>query len=958
MKSKLFTLLLIITAQFNLNLYAQETNDLNGQVSDSLGSVIVGATVTIIDSNKNKHVTITNQKGEFSFKNLTAGKYIVTTTAPDFSFEINRIEVVSGKKSALKITLNVQKINEAVEIDNDNEVNTDADNNKSQMVLGGKDLDGLPSDPEALQAALNALVGGNGGPDGAQFIIDGFTNGKMPPKEAIREIRINRNPFSAEFERLGIARIEILTKPGTDSWRGSAFLNFNDESLNARNPFSLNRAASQTKVFGGTLSGPIKRGKSSFFLDANYSSFKSGSTVNATVLDNSFNETQFSQEFTVPNIRFSLSPRFDYQINSRNTLVARYSFASNYAQNLGLVGFSLPSRSYSNNGYEHQFQITETAILNPKTVNETRVQYNFSKRRQNGDNSIPTVNVSSAFLGGGPQVGNNFNTTNRWEIQNLTTTSLGKKNQHAVKFGGMLRTIVITDKSEFNYGGTFVFAGVSEIVFNSVANRFEQVLLYSSIEQYRQKLLGNPDPRFNPNQFTITNGNPLAQVSQHEVGFFISDDWKITQNLTLGFGVRYENQTNINDKLNLAPRFSFAWQPWTKSKTVIRGGVGVFYNRFGENNTLQVLRSDGITQKQFVVANNPAILGQPIFTLNGVSNLPTPEQIDWLAPLTNVTRTIDPKIQAPYTIQALLGFEKQLNQTSVLAVTYSLAKSWHLFRTRNINAPICPPLSNCSFNSVRPFLTKGNVYQTESSGYSNSQFLNVNLNTRFGQKFSVFSNYRFGVNKGDTDSFGRSGGGSFPAYSYELEDEYGYNSLDIRHNLFIGGGIKLPNNFSLNSFFSITSGTPFNIIIGADTNLDTQFTERPTFAQLNRRCQMLSLKNRFCNIEDITNSLEKIIPRNYGRGTWAANVNLSLGKTFALGKNQRIVKTPNREISKPYNFAININIHNLFNINNKGNPIANLSSPMFGKNNTGNSLFGFSGGENQRKIDVNLRFNW
>src|SRR5262249_16943732 len=160
------------------------------------------------------------------------------------------------------------------------------------------------------------------------------------------------------------------------------------------------------------------------------------------------------------------------------------------------------------------------------------------------------------------------------------------------------------------------------------------------IDQYRQKVLGNPDPRFNPNQFTLTTGNPLASVTQIDYGPFVTDDWKIRPGLTLSFGLRYENQTNIDDNLNFAPRFGFAWAPGATSakapKTVFRGGFGLFYDRFSENSTLRANRQNGVNQITYIVASNQNnILGQAIFGPNSVTNVPTAEQLATFTPLTN-----------------------------------------------------------------------------------------------------------------------------------------------------------------------------------------------------------------------------------------------------------------------------------------------------------------------------------
>ncbi len=134
---------------------------------------------------------------------------------------------------------------------------------------------------------MQALAGPGAGSseDGAQIYIDGFTGGRLPPKESIREIRINRNPFSAEYDRLGYGRVEIFTKPGTDRFRGQAFFNFNDEALNARSPFAATRAPYQSRRYGGNISGPLASKRASFFFDFERRETDDNNVVSAIVLD-------------------------------------------------------------------------------------------------------------------------------------------------------------------------------------------------------------------------------------------------------------------------------------------------------------------------------------------------------------------------------------------------------------------------------------------------------------------------------------------------------------------------------------------------------------------------------------------------------------------------------------------------------------------------------------------------
>jgi hypothetical protein len=237
---KSFLFVALITLFFNSAIFAQATGGLRGQVVDSLGAAVVGVTVTAVDATgKEKNVT-TNNQGEFTISGLAPGTYTVRATAPNFGlYENAAVAVSAGQREELTIALTVQTATEEVEISGTNQINTDNDTNASATVLTEKDLEALPDDPDELEAALQALAGPSAGPNGGQIYIDGFTGGRLPPRDSIREIRINQNPFSAEYERLGFGRIEVLTKPGSDKWRGQGFLNFNDESLNSRNPFAL-----------------------------------------------------------------------------------------------------------------------------------------------------------------------------------------------------------------------------------------------------------------------------------------------------------------------------------------------------------------------------------------------------------------------------------------------------------------------------------------------------------------------------------------------------------------------------------------------------------------------------------------------------------------------------------------------------------------------------------------------
>lgn len=996
------------------SVFAQTTGSIGGQVIDSLGAVVVGATVTAVDSAGKQKQAMSNARGEFTIAGLIPGKYTVKAIAPKFAlYENTDVDVTANEKNELVVALTVSGVEETVDVSNNTSVSTDADNNASATVLKDKDLDALPDDPDELEAALQALAGASAGPDGGQINIDGFTGGRMPPKEAIREIRINQNPFSAEFERIGFGRIDILTKPGFDKIRGSANFNFNDESLNSRNPFAANRAPSQMRNYGGFLSGPIVSKKSSFFVDVNRSERDENNVISAIVLDPALNIVTLNQDVRVPTRRFSISPRIDYAINDNNTLVARYNFTRSKSENQGVGGFSLASRASDSTNTQHGINLTESMIINSKTVNETRFSLDINRRDQVGDNSIPTINVASAFTGGGSQVGTSYNKSKRWELQNYTTTSFGK-GAHSVKFGIRVRGINIEDRSESGYGGTFTFSGFLDN--NGTPNDPSDDVFVSSINQYRQKLLGNPDPRYNPNQFSITAGNPVASVDQIDYSPFITDDWKVRPDLTLSFGLRYENQTNISSNLNFAPRFGFAYSPGAGGakppKTVFRGGFGLFYDRFGEGQTLRANRQDGVSQLTYVVTSNANnLLGQAIFTPSGVTNVPTAAQLGTVAPLTSIPYLISDDLSAPYSMQTALSVERQINPKTVFSATYTASKSMNTLRTRNINAPVCPTVAACpaglssaAIQALRPNTALGNIYQIESTGSSNAQLLTFNLRTTINTKYTINGGYTLSYAKGDTDSLSSprfsANTVGFPAYSYDLSNEYAPSAFNSRHSVFLVGSAQLPWGFRANTMIMASTGRPFNITSGVDSNYDSLYFERPTYTALRDRCQVLGLTNSFCDISGIANPDTTIIPRNYGMGTGTVIVNLNMSKTFGFGGKKSTVAASgtggnnsggnnrgggggNRggggpqmvmmggggggmfgggDNRNPYNLTFGINVQNLLNNVNLSTPVGSMTSPSFGRARSTSGGFGFFGGGGgssaNRRIDLSVRFSF
>ena len=492
--------------------------------------------------------------------------------------------------------------------------------------------------------------------------------------------------------------------------------------MNARNPFATRRADFQQRLVNLTLSGPISEKKSSFFLDFQRREEDDNDIINATVLDSGFNPVRVNDVVFQPRRFTTFSPRFDYAINENHTLVLRYSFSRTTLENSGVGQFQLASRGFNTENTQHTFQMTETAVINPKLINETRFQYVRDSNEQNDTNPLSSVVVNDSFLGGGAQVGLSFVRASRWELQNYSTATWFPN--HMFRFGVRLRGVRLTDVSRNNFGGTFVF---------------------SSLEQYQAVLRG--DAGALPSQFTITGGEPEATVSQVDLGAFFQDEWRIRPNLTLTLGVRYETQSNISSRFNFAPRAFFAWAPGGSNtgtigqfgagqpKFVIRGGGGLFYDRFNESGTLGLNRFNGVDQLRFNLSSQDpeqrpimeSLLAGVVYNPDGtITNVPT---IDALVGLNQpqVVNRIDPNLRAPYSMLGALNIERQLPYNFTVFGVLFTYRTRHALVFRDVNAPLPGTLE-------RPDPNFGNVFRWESSGVFNDTRLMIGVRNQINPR--------------------------------------------------------------------------------------------------------------------------------------------------------------------------------------------------------------------------------
>jgi hypothetical protein len=974
------------------------TGTVTGTVADDTGGVIPNATVTLTDGNGQTRSVKTQGDGSYTFDNVQPGTYTVSADFAGLTQTGAVLAQVEASKAAagnIVMKVQMQKQEVTVQAETTTAVSVDPSQNVGALVLKKEDLDALPDDPDDLQQDLQALAGPSAGPSGGQIYIDGFTGGRLPPKDSIREIRINQNPFSAEYDRVGYGRIEIFTKPGSDKLHGQGLYTTSDGIWDARNPFLPAGAPFRTQIASGNVSGPLSK-KASFFFDVERRWINDNGIINAEVLAPTypFGTSSLQEFYPTPQRRTTMSPRIDYQLTPNNTLSVRYSYLENLQSLAGIGQFDLPNNGYKSVERQQSAVVTETAVLGPKVVNETR--FMFVNDRTNSDqlSDLPPLSVSTAFLTGSANVGDSYLINNTYEVQNYTSISAGA---HSLKFGIRLRGGQLFDRSQNGFLPAYNYAGDEDApVLDANLQPTGAVAPLTPIQQYQELLLlQNAGASIStivadgagPSQVILKAGQPYVQVNQWDWGPYIQDDWRVKPNLTISLGARYEGQTNIHDKNDWAPRIGYAWSPGSagasgRPKTVFRGGFGIFYDRFQDTNVLNTLLYNGKLQTTYTL-QDAAFLPPTSLYPNPI--LPSPG--DLIASNATTIYQIDGNLHAPYVIQTAVGIERQLAKNTTLAVNYRNSRGVHELRTVDINAP--NPNAGGATLYGPPSLQ---LFNYESTGFFRQNQLITNFNSRVGSWLTLFSFYMFAHAESNTDGLG-----TIPLNQWNFSGEMGRSSLDIHHNLFVGGTISsdFPANhvkwlkgLRLAPFITAHSGAPFNITIGTINPVTGLLSARPGLATAPGPG---IISTPYGLLDTNPEVGETIIPRNDGNGPAQVSFNLRLSRTWGFGTTKFAGAAGGSRASQGggpggggprgggggggprgmggifgdsttehrYNLTLSVNARNAFNHVNLGTPIGTLLSPRFDES---IGIAGGFGAEQQssenRRIDLQLRFQF
>lgn len=810
---------------------------LSGIVEDENGASVPGATLKAINVETNRErTTDSGRDGHFKFPYLPVGRYKLTVDETGFRPLSRDITLTVGQALYLVFKLDVNNVAENVTVTDVSQIETTRTQvtqtirpaEIEQLPLNGRNYLDLallvpavaPTNTGSNQRfAETSAVPGQGISVAGQrnlynsFVIDGLSanddaadlTGTYFSQEVIREFQVITSGGIAEFGRASAGVINIVSKSGTNDWRGGFYGFGRNQRFDARNPLATKKDLLTQAQYGGTLSGPLRRNRT--FLFTNFEQTRRNYSAVITIAPlavAAINGRLATVGFRGPLIETGVVPasfdtsnffaRLDHQLTDHNQLSGRYSFYHIDAINSRTVGgLNAVSRGSGLSDTDQTMALSDVATIGRK-VNEARFQFTRSRLDAPvNDNIGPSVSISGVANFGTATVSPLARDVSQFEaVENISF----QKGSHSPKTG-----------VDFLYNRVnIVFPGALQGVYN-----------FTSLNNF---LSGNYL------SFQQAFGAPSQLQSNPNVGLFGQDEWRVRPSLTLNLGLRYDLQflpTPIEtDTNNFAPRFGLAFAPGDR-RTVIRAGAGFYFDRIPLRATSNALQRDG--SKYLVVQLAPNQAGAPIFPnvlATQPSTLPTKP---------NITR-IDPNIETSYSEQVNLEMERELPGNASLSVGYLHLRGLHLIIQRNLNVPRFPASAGVP-NLGRPDPNWGNISRYESSGDSNYDGMIVSFNKRAGSWANVRVSYTLAKSIDDAGNFFFS----TPQDNFNIRDDRGLSDNDQRHRLVISGTFETPkeksavpkalHDFALSYIFTCASRLPFNVLLGSDRNFDTNNNDRP-----------------------------------------------------------------------------------------------------------------------------------
>jgi outer membrane receptor protein involved in Fe transport len=761
----------------------------SGTIQDSSGGSLAGAKVELVQETGHiEQTTATNNSGTFRFENVPQGPHFVDVKEPGFRPVRQAVRVGASPLPAMRIVLSLAERREEVTVNGEAAtVSAESPDNRNSISVSRQTLQSIPVfDMDYIGTMSRFLSQGDVATGGVTLVVGGVeANGLGVSASAIQEVKINQDPYSAEFSRPGRGRIEVTTVGGTPQYHGTFNFLFRDSIFNARDAFAAAKPSEQRRFYEGSLTGPLKPWSNTFFL----LTFNRDEEDVSSVVFAQGPQGAVRENVPSPMRHWFTSARISHQYAGGSLLGLSYSYEDRTNRNVGVGGTVLPEAGTNSQFLEHEINLTYKYVASPKLINQLRAFVGHYRAPMTSLNNEPKLVVLDAFTAGGAQA--DMKRT-EWHF-GTTDVASWTSGHHLVKFGASVPDWSRRAIDDFtNHLGTYYF---------------------SNLQDYA---LGKPY------SLLLQRGQGRVVFIEKNLAGFVQDEVRLRPNLTLTVGLRYYWQNYFYDKPhNFAPRLACAWAPGKSKKTVVRGGAGMFYDRTGPGPIADLLRSDGLHLLRYLIDNPPypdPLIGGPAAA----------------APASIVR--LDPRARIPYSMQYSSGVEQQIGKATTLAVNYVGTVFVSSFRSRDINAPLAPGYV------ARRDPVFGQIRQIESAGRGISNALEVTLRGNITRYFIGTAQYTL------SKALNNTGGIAwFPAHSNTFAGEWARADFDQRHRFNLLGSINPGKWFNLGIGLTLNSGRPYSETTGQDTNGDGLANDRPAgvprnslegpgFAQLDLRC--------------------------------------------------------------------------------------------------------------------------
>jgi hypothetical protein len=748
---------------------------LSGTVFDPSSSNVAGAEVTLSTSNGLVRAsTTTDRAGSFFFDNLPRGIYHLRIHAAGFKDAVSDVTVGAKPLAALRITLSMASLSEVVSVtaeDAISQVSSETSENQSVNDVTRDTLDRVPVFDQDYISLLSRFLSDDAiGTNGTSLVVNGVeANGPGVSASAVQEVKINHNPYSAQFARPGRARLEIVTKSGTSQFHGAINFLSRNSVFDANNFFAATKPPESRFYTEGSLTGPLGHDKkNTFLLSLEQDLDNVQSIVHAFGPDNLL----IQDNVPSPKRHFFTSFRAYHDFSSGDQFWIAYSYEEETLKNQGVGGVILREAGFRSESREHEVNVGYRHIFSPRWVNQLRFLVGHNDEPVFSNVAAPQIVVEGYFTGGGAQADSKRTESHFGGTDFLTSTSRG----HVLVFGVDVPDISRRGADDFtNVQGTYTF---------------------TDINAYNAHL---------PAAFKIQTGNGHLVFWERSVAGFIEDTIRLKPNLSATFGLRYYFQDHFNNDVNnFAPRFGFAVAPSAKSKTVFRGGAGIFYDRTGPRPIADLLHFNGVNLlRLYLPQQTGGVVPFPV-TPADLVGIPTSVVV------------LDPRFRIPYIFQYSFGIERQVTAKSTFSATYVGTRGIGLFRSIDANAPL--PTSY----SAPPNPSVGQVRTLQSGGYQKGNSLELTFRGKPSKFFAGQAQYTLSKTYNNT-----SGITYFPGNSNFPSLDWARSSNDRRHKFDLLGSFEPADLFSLGIALQAYSGKPVNVITGADANGDGIFNDRP-----------------------------------------------------------------------------------------------------------------------------------